>query len=577
MVELESGERTESARVLRLRSLILWIAIPVFPLIVVLLSGNTRWIVIQQVESLTQPPVALGSLLHDLGVQHELAKPTDSDIASGRASEIAERSHGDYLIQLAYALESEPSRPRSEVLRTLVSRFPGQPGLYAHILRFSVQSEVSVRRVEEYEMSPKRTSTFNVSLPKPPSGERLAQFDRDALAAERLDPDNGYFPLVRAVGLFAAHRDRDAFHSLKLAGVKSEWNDYAEEEMRARLLLSDRVWGPRSVVTRISYPAATLFPHYARIRALARLAIALAARKEAAGNIVEGIGIRQSLMRVASDMRSQSTTSIGSLVAVALVGIAAAKPGGIPYVERPANVPVAQWSQKRIDAYAAFLNKHGFQREANWVRTEYQASREVRDIVQKGIDRSVMSGRGLAAPVLLWIGGAIVLSNALWVWIMGTMLALLAGAGASRRSLALVLLVGFGLLVAIAFSAARWSEALAALVTVMDNLTSDIARPGFQFPPTIARWGTVVLALVIPSLFLVLFLVAAGVRARIDSRRVAIFTMPLALLLFIGYAAAAFATAARESRLNGELEEIVDHEGRAFAKLAGRPWPGVTR
>ena len=283
MTEDDSGKGDEPVGAPRLRTLIPWIAVPTLPLLIVLLSPATRWIAIQQLESLIQPPVALGSLLHDLGAQHELAKQTDSALASERAREVAEQSPNVYLIQLAYALESEQSRPRTEVRRKLIPRFPNQPGLYAHILRFSMQSEVSMRRAEQSEFSPKRSSSIKEPPPRPVSAERLAEFDRHSLVAAKLDPHNGYFALIRAVGLFAAHRDEEGLNSLKLAGGKLGWNDYVQEEMRARLLLSDKVWGPRSIVTRISYPAATLFPHYVRIRAVARVAVALASRKEAAG------------------------------------------------------------------------------------------------------------------------------------------------------------------------------------------------------------------------------------------------------------------------------------------------------
>jgi hypothetical protein len=140
-----------------------------------------------------------------------------------------------------------------------------------------------------------------------------------------MDPHNAYFPFMHSVGLSAANRDREALESIKLASTKTKWDDYASEEMRATLHLFDRVWGRTSFLNRAAAPAAIIFPHYAALRATTRVGVDLAGKAERNQKAREGIGIRHAILRIASIMRPQSATNIGSLVAVLLSRIAASR------------------------------------------------------------------------------------------------------------------------------------------------------------------------------------------------------------------------------------------------------------
>jgi hypothetical protein len=97
----------------------------------------------------------------------------------------------------------------------------------------------------------------------------------------------------------------------------------------------------------------------------------------------------------------------------------------------------------------------------------------------------------------------------------------------------------------------------------------------FAVPPLLARIVTVILALILAALTLLTVLITAALRARMNARAVAILTMPLALVLFIGYAGVVVAISDREARLNAELDSIITHEGKTLAKLLGKPWPAA--
>ena len=552
------------------RAKIGWLLVPLLPLAIVLTAPATRWIARTHVETLTRPPNEIGALLHDLGVQHELAKERDSHSASERARRIVDNSPTDYRLQLAYAIMAASQNSQAQSLRILARRFPDRPGLYAHILRYDTLQTISLRHKEPRPPAPQNLPV-KLPPPTPPSAQALAAFDVAAVQGARLDPQNAYFPFIRSVGLFAANRDREAVESIKLASAKATWDDYASEEMRATLHLYDGVWGRTSFLNRVAAPAATLFPHYASLRAATRVAVDLAGKAERTHRAREGIEIRHAIMRIASIMRPQSSTNIGSLVAVALARVAASRIENAPRVEKPPTISADRWNRQQFGKYLEFLKRHGFRDPAEWTAREYEAGNSVRQIAQQGLGRSVMGGAGMSGAVLLWSAGMILFANALWMWLIGGILTLLVQGGASRRSIVFISLVGFLLLIPVAFSLARWSEALAALVSALANLTDS----GTPLPPLFARIVTVILALLLPILTLLTILVAAAFRARMNARTVAILTMPVALLLFIAHAGVTAATSDREARLNAELDSIITHEGKTLAKLLGKPWPAA--
>lgn len=139
----------------------------------------------------------------------------------------------------------------------------------------------------------------------PPTTKHLAEFDITALQGERLDPNNAFFPMIRAVGLFQTHRDADAIASLKRAGNDSRWDDYKPEELDVRIQLYSNYLGDRSALERVSLQSAILFPSYAKLRHLAFLATYESMTAERNGHPEKRFAIRNALMRIGSLMRVQ--------------------------------------------------------------------------------------------------------------------------------------------------------------------------------------------------------------------------------------------------------------------------------
>src|SRR5262249_40047924 len=117
--------------------------------------------------------------------------------------------------------------------------------------------------------------------------EQLAAFDHDAAEGERLDPNNAYFSLMRAVGLFAANRDDEALAAISRAGQKTSWIEYWNDELDSEWQMQETAFGQASALARADRWGAILYPHLRSVRAASRLAIFKAAEAEQAGRIEE--------------------------------------------------------------------------------------------------------------------------------------------------------------------------------------------------------------------------------------------------------------------------------------------------
>lgn len=81
---------------------------------------------------------------------------------------------------------------------------------------------------------------------------------------------------MRSIGLFAAHRDSEALAAIDRAAAKPRFDDYIADEVHSRWRIRELMYGRESAVQRAVPQAAVLFPHYARLRAVTRVAIHLA-------------------------------------------------------------------------------------------------------------------------------------------------------------------------------------------------------------------------------------------------------------------------------------------------------------
>jgi len=270
-------------------------------------------------------------------------------------------------------------------LRELEGHFPHSPELHATILRLEHQ-RFRWDRQEESVMSPSKTSS---PPPQPLTRQEINRIRRlldQAIAGERSDPDNAFFPAVRANLLFALRRDEEALNALKQAAQQPKWDDYAQVEPQSRTKVKHQAFTEKSAIFDLSDYTITLFPHYARMRSMARLVVYHATQLEKAGDLKGGMELRIALARYGSLMRSQSRTLIGSLVGAALTSIATTQPGGQSPIALSSGSPSEERAEERRQRFFTYLLEHRFTSEAQWFREELARLDQMRSVTKTALN-----------------------------------------------------------------------------------------------------------------------------------------------------------------------------------------------
>lgn len=200
------------------------------------------------------------------------------------------------------------------------------PGESARKLRKLCEEKLRLRRDEEERfLDPRHRASTTATLPQAFSlYEALELADQGAQA----DPGNAFFPALRAVALLTAHSDAAALAALHQAAQCPRWDDYTREEMLRRQDQLDRAQGDHTALADVQVANSLILPHLAPLRALTRVATALAAKKERAGDLAAGLTIRHDLRALGEGMREQGNLALSKLVGSAITQIAAARPGG---------------------------------------------------------------------------------------------------------------------------------------------------------------------------------------------------------------------------------------------------------
>ena len=376
-------------------------------LLALLLAPQTRWLV----------------RLQTLMLLHQYRPPGCASYSASPAGDtraydaVAARHPNDYAIQDARATVGDTVQPLIN-LRALTRRFPNSPLLYADILREECR-RLHLSTPADFKLSGLPMPTDAAQIPAS-SPEEFAAYDKEAAAGERVDPDNAYFPMMLAYGLFAVHKDADALAAVERASAKPIWNEYLTENVAAQWRLHAEAFGDPGAMPQAAIWGAVLLPEYQHLRQTARIVAYQAVLKEQAGHREDGYELREALRRCGDLMRVQSTTLIGSLVGIAISAISEDRPGGVPYVSPRVRLTPEQMAQHRLDAYCAYVTKIGHPEAARRARDEEAARREVQALA----DPNPLS---LMQPILYltywWMGGIALLLNAAWLLGLGLLAA----------------------------------------------------------------------------------------------------------------------------------------------------------
>ena len=370
-------------------------------------------------------------------------KYNDKNRASD-AARIAAQNEGDVSIQIAACQRRMPVLPdnqntqgtrRAFALFPLREKYGNSPALHATILRFLSQDSVHILdRTELNLLKSDSSHPYEAgSDPKMNRPESMAAWEEAASAGEKLDPNNAYFPLMHAVGLFAAHRDEEALAAVRRAGEKTTYNEYTADEVEGQWRLNEQAHGKTGFVTEMAISAAQLYPHYSQLRQLARLVTAKAIQSEMAGDAESGFQNRMALTRTAALMRQGSKPLIGVLVGRAIGCIAYARPGGalpLPKVKNASDRAAQEKrAQENLNRYCAHLAKIGHDEAANEVRWESAASDKYRNLWNEGEnhpDNVWGNMRSVIRLISLWAAGLGLLANLFSILVLGGLFTVLA-------------------------------------------------------------------------------------------------------------------------------------------------------
>ena len=493
-------------------------------LLALLIAPQTRWLVRLQILTLLHQYYPL-----------PCAYSTTSQANDMRLYQAAAARHpGDF--QLQYADATLGSRPQTILnLRALTHRFPNNSMLLANLLRYESDG-IHSSRTDDFLLSGEPIpKSFPYFIPSTP--ETLALYDRDAAAGERAEPDNAYFPLMRASGLFAARRDAEALAAVQRANVKPVWREYLTDDNEARWRLYTEAFGDPGAMPQASSAFTQILWEYSSLRGTARLVAYQAVLKEQAGHREEGLALREALFRCGDLMRVQSTPLIGSLVGIAIAAISEERPGD-PFVKDDAGLSPEQKAQKRLDAYCAYVIKIGHPEAARRAREEEAARRSIQameDPEQLSEDWT----RPLVRATWWWSADLAILLNIGWLLALGL------AAGCLRKSVSEKSPIGWkSAATRLTFAVLLWLLAFLFLLLVLSFFDVSVSADNLVWRVAFGLLGV---------LGLVLWLVARTMRRISPQHRKAAWLMAALLPILAG---AVYALYSLTLWLAGPLAEI---------------------
>jgi hypothetical protein len=328
--------------------------------------------------------------------------PNDYLLQVGRATALVEMG-GVREPSSGPLTEADYVNDRSLLRLGVVARdFPSAPGAYAHLARYMMVDRVRIQRQElstppspnapdreegrgkrEETSSPMPNATVpNASAPLTrsiPARHRDVRLMEWALrSGEERDPDNAFWPAMRAITYFAAMRDEDGLRALARASHKPLWDAYIYEEVLGQWRLYSTAYGDIGATQKIGPLSLIAFPHLREIRTMAQIARWHAERAAAEGHDRDAIRIRHDIARLGRIMRDTAQWAIEALYGTDLILIADTDSSS-PLVEATIQ-DTGQWEQQAQN-YLALLRRMHRPHEISWLYDEVAASCALRQRV----------------------------------------------------------------------------------------------------------------------------------------------------------------------------------------------------
>ena len=529
----------------------------------------------------------------------------------------------DIPLQLAGALttvgpEGQPT-PDIKIarLQQLIKRYPNEPTLYAALLRYYTQGRVKFNGYDAVDFFAPPPMKVKVK-PDSVSGSfgapanhsvivaqtrvvhrsaptDLVAFDTACEAGERLDPVNGFFPVLHAVSLFEERRDSQAIACLEKAATCEQWQEYLRDEASGQIHLQEAAFGSINSITRISIDSQVLLPHYGVIRSAMRQALFVAALDEKAGRIEEGLKIRNSVRLIGSIMRADAPEVIGSQVGIAISNMSIARPGAAaePQPDGHYNSDASKETARAKDTqklFDTYLISHGHSDMVAKFNAERVAGVMTKKIIASGFAESPFNMQQIGRVVEANSIDSILVCSLLWLTVLGmltlilqsiSLTAALRNMAAGSRRATLVACLFFSATTA-GFLLINETNAMILhfVGTTQSWFSTEIAS---DVPYTLRFIGQYYMVLIAATPLLVVYLAYAFTRVRHLPLRTGMVNgikaafVPAFSLLVLAYAIAVPLTVQQDTRLAKLSQRAFLGEGRELAGYAGVQWPGRTQ
>ncbi len=500
-------------------------------------------------------------------------------------------------LQTGNASESDRRRPFED----LVLNYPEKlKEIRAHELRFASMGDIGVRRDNEVmayfgettaRVSPLARSGLK-TLPEPHALQ--AFLDAAEQGAER-DPENGYFPAMKAMGLFCNYNDAEALKVLHIAAQCKHWDDYSWAEAESRWRCMSRKPGANSLA-RTMVLASILFPHFARLRAVGRLADMIAAQKETSGKRLEGLQIRQDTLALGRNMRQHSRSLIGGLVGISISNLAYSHPDKVLYAGLDnlamQKLDTFQKNTVRLEVYRKFAVSLGHPEAAKAAENEVQAGYSYRSLSESTAANlhDPFGGQKMRDINRHWIVASLGLANGVWLLLLALTCAVLVGLRADKSAASSMTLGIFVTVAIIVTLGAHWGVEMTNIDRALVKLTNTMAmlsgnstsstESGFsQFrnSPAFVQGATLVGSLIAPLLVLCLAGAARLLSGKGSGYTVVRGTCGLAAVAAVCVTAFCYTAVQNTAQLEVEqhvrLDRMLQHEGRYRAELLHVKYP----
>jgi hypothetical protein len=478
------------------------------------------------------------------------------------------------------------SKERAEQLRTVAAKFPDHPEILAATLRAESQAEVLVHRPEASQFLDNRpapkTGTVTVKQ-KVSDAAAVRRFIDQCLEGERVDPDNAYFPLLRAMAYTELRQDKDAFAALHVAASKKVWREYIPEEFVANRTVNRGIYGQAGLISEMAISAAILFPHYSSLRELSRVVATEAIKREMKGNYAAGLSLRRDLFVVSEKMRNESTTLIGSLVGGAMLDTSRMRPAGVlPFKAKQSRNDGPTFEEAKVardinlKRFVDFAKKHGEEAFAERVVESARVGDLIRDISRKGSDRGIY---GMESVTRLAIGqgtALILLANVVWMLILGAIATAVVRTprfvAGNRLAPGPFVAAVAGIGVAMLANGALTGMSVGYTVSAVTGMTGEV---GSMVPMAAISAGMVI---AFPMLLTIILAIWAALNKRASFTRTitggfAAASLPAATVMVLAWGAIVYYCAGLDAQGTAELIEMLQHEGKYLARIIGEKWP----